>query len=219
MRDSKKSGHVRIYDHRKTCREGQSDLRENMSEIIWYENPRGLFTKDNFLKIVPVKNQTYAEQLNSVLRLSVYYGLMVTMFRQNYDMLLIPLGVAAITFLLYKSFRSSGKKELSENWSSEGCVRPTKQNPFMNVLNSDKRSRNPACDPLDPAVKTTIDNKFQQSMFYDIDDVWSRNNAGRSFYTTPSTTIPNDQTSFAEWLYSGVRAGGKQTRPPRNAIF
>ena len=190
-----------------------------MSETIWYDDPRGLFTRDTFLRIVPARDQAYAEQLNSVLRLSVYYGLAVTLLRKNYDMLLIPLGVAAVTFLLYRSFRSAGTAAASEGWRAEGCVRPTKQNPFMNVLNSDARTRKPACDPLDPAVKTAIDDKFQKTMFYDIDDVWARNNAGRSFYTTPSTTVPNDQTSFAEWLYSGVRAGGKQTRPPRNAIF
>ena len=88
----------------------------------------------------------------------------------------------------------------------------------MNVLNSDNRQREAACDPLDPEVKYEIENKFEKSIFRDIDDVWERNNAGRTFYTTAATTIPNDQTGFAEWLYSGLRAGGKQTRPPRNAI-
>lgn len=191
-----------------------------MSETIWYEDPRGFITANNFIKIIPNRRHTYAEQLNAVFRFALYYGAIVTLLRHNYDMLLIPIGAGVVTFLLYRSFSASILvKNSTEPWSSEGCVRPTKQNPFMNVLNADDRTRQPACDPLAPTVKKEIDSKFEASMFYDIDDVWARNNAGRCFYTTPSTTVPNDQTSFAEWLYSGVRAGGKQTRPPRNAIF
>eukprot|EP00873_Tetraselmis_striata_P043869 jgi/Tetstr1/464133/TSEL_008938.t1 len=190
-----------------------------MSETIWYEDPRGFVTAGNLLRIVPTTRQTYAEQLNAVFRLSIIYGVVVALLRRSFDMLLVPIGVGAVTFLLYRSFRHSGRGAITEPWKAEGCVRPTKQNPFMNVLGSEDRTRSPACDPLDPAVKDTVQNKFEESMFYDVDDVWARNNAGRNFYTMPSTTVPNDQTSFAEWLYSGVRAGGKQTRPPRNAIF
>eukprot|EP00873_Tetraselmis_striata_P033943 jgi/Tetstr1/454207/TSEL_041126.t1 len=195
-----------------------------VTETIWYDDPRGFLTSGNFLAILPTRQNSYAGQLNAVLRLSLYYGLIVTLFRRDIDMLLIPLGVAAVTFLLYRSFQTSaslswGGGGAAEAWTAETCVRPTRSNPFMNVLNSDERDRKPACDPLDPVVKSSVNAKFQDSLFHDIDDVWARNNAGRAFYTTPATTVPNDQTSFAEWLYGGMRAGGKQVRPPRNSIF
>ena len=35
----------------------------------------------------------------------------------------------------------------------------------------------------------------------DVDDLFGRYNSQRQFYTMPSTTVPNDQKSFAEWLY------------------
>jgi hypothetical protein len=34
-----------------------------------------------------------------------------------------------------------------------------------------------------------------------VDDLFNRNTSQRQFYTTPVTTIPNDQTGFARWLY------------------
>jgi hypothetical protein len=191
------------------------------SESIWYEDPHEFLSFKNFTRILPLPNEPYAEQLNTVLRLALYYGLLVTLFGRGYVMLWIPVIVAGITFLLYRSFQRSPKPMVATSPLPDGesCTKPSKHNPFMNVLASDARSRNPACDPLDPNVKKKVSEKFSGSMFYDIDDVWARNNAGRTFYTTPVTTVPNDQTSFAEWLYSGVRAGGKQTRPPRNSIF
>lgn len=194
-----------------------------MAESIWYDSPHTLFTKETALKMLPSSTMTYAEQLNAVVRLSVYYGVLVSIVKGSLDMLFVPVGVAFVTFLLYRSFVAQGRTEVFSQMSASGggssCVKPTKANPFMNVLNGDDPFRDAACDPLDPDVKKSVEDKFASSMFYDIDDVWSRNNAGRNFNTTPATTVPNDQDNFAEWLYSGVRAGGKHTRPPRNAAY
>ena len=177
-------------------------------ELIWYKDPPGLITQGNFQKIVPFPSMTYAEQLNAVLRLSLYYSVVVAFLRQKADVLVIPILVASVTYLLYSSFKREGYQAKTAEME-EGCVKPSRQNPFMNVLNSDSRTRKASCDPLDPLVKSRIDEEFSRSIFRDVDDVWERNNAGRTFYTTASTTIPNDQTGFAEWLYSGTRAGGR----------
>lgn len=189
-----------------------------MQELIWYKDVASFITKDNFLTVIPSKNQTYAGQLNSLLRLSLYYSVIVSLIKQHIEYLIIPVLVAGVIYLLYDNFRTVGMETLSVKEQNSKCIKPSKQNPFMNLLNSDKRTRKPACDPLNDETKSDINEKFNRSIFKDIDDVWERNNAGRNFYTMPSTTVPNDQTGFAEWLYSGTRAGGKQIRPPRNAI-
>lgn len=191
------------------------------TERIWYQDPSGLISPHRLTSIVPLRDQSYAEQLNSVLRLSVYYGVITYAILGDSRMLVIPIGVAALTYFMYSSFRSERNcpDSLREYMSEDECVHPTKHNPFMNVLVSDSPDRMPACDTLNEKVSDQIESSFRETMFYDIDDVWSRNNASRSFYTMPSTVTPNDQTSLAEWLYSGVRAGGKHTRPPRNAPF
>lgn len=191
-----------------------------MAESIWYADPWNFITAGNFWRVIPSKaTQSYAEQLNAVMRLAVYYAVVVSVFRQDVNSFLVPVVVGAVTFFLYNSFKNRGFAAEPFSGTNKDCVLPTKQNPFMNLLGADDRQRAPACDPLSPEVKQRVDETFTSSMFYDVDDVWSRNNASRNFYTTASTAVPNDQTGFAEWLYGGVRAGGKQTRPPRNAIF
>ena len=35
----------------------------------------------------------------------------------------------------------------------------------------------------------------------DVGDLYGKSNDQRQYYTMPSTTIPNNQTSFAKWCY------------------
>lgn len=81
---------------------------------------------------------------------------------------------------------------------------PTSKNLFMNVL-LDEIKYNPgrpeAAPVVDPAVKQTLDDYFRIQWFSDPTDVFGKNQSQRQFVTQPSTTVPNDQGSFANWLY------------------
>jgi hypothetical protein len=81
---------------------------------------------------------------------------------------------------------------------------PTSRNPFMNVL-LDQIKYNPdrpsAASVDDPTVKQTLDDYFRIQWFSDPTDVFGKNQSQRQFVTQPSTTVPNDQGSFANWLY------------------
>ena len=35
-----------------------------------------------------------------------------------------------------------------------------------------------------------------------MNDIYNNRNSQRQYYTMPNTQIPNDQTSFARWLYA-----------------
>ena len=50
-------------------------------------------------------------------------------------------------------------------------------------------------------VKQTIDDYFRVQWFSDPTDVFGKNQNQRQFITQPSTTVPNDQGAFANWLY------------------
>jgi len=50
-------------------------------------------------------------------------------------------------------------------------------------------------------VKQTLDDYFRIQWFSDPTDVFGKNQSQRQFVTQPSTTVPNDQGSFADWLY------------------
>jgi hypothetical protein len=81
---------------------------------------------------------------------------------------------------------------------------PTAKNPFMNVLVDEIKynpSRPPAASMNEPAVSTSLDDFFHTQFVNDPTDVFGRSQSQRQFYTTPSTTVPNDQGSYQDWLY------------------
>lgn len=81
-------------------------------------------------------------------------------------------------------------------------TRPSDNNPFMNPMPFDDRKRFPAVPILsNPINKAEIELAYDKGNWRDVNDVWDRNNGKRQFFTMPWTTYPNDQGSFANWLY------------------
>lgn len=81
---------------------------------------------------------------------------------------------------------------------------PSARNPFMNVLLDEIKynpSRPDAAPVNMPAVKQTLNDYFRVQWFSDPTDVFGKNQNQRQFVTQPSTTVPNDQGAFADWLY------------------
>jgi hypothetical protein len=81
---------------------------------------------------------------------------------------------------------------------------PTSRNPFMNVLLEEYKynpNRPEAAPVNNPVVKQTMDDYFRVQWFSDPTDVFGKNQSQRQFVTQPSTTVPNDQGAFADWLY------------------
>lgn len=84
-------------------------------------------------------------------------------------------------------------------------IKPTKLNPFMNILPTDYNKRiDTLTEFSDPnisfsQINDNINNKFNIGLYRDIN---SNENSQRQFYTTPITTIPNKQSQFANWLYN-----------------
>lgn len=81
---------------------------------------------------------------------------------------------------------------------------PTARNPFMNVLIDEIKynpSRGAAESVFDPSVTVSLDQFFKTNFTNDPTDVFGRSQSQRQFYVTPSTTVPNDQESYQNWLY------------------
>ena len=73
---------------------------------------------------------------------------------------------------------------------------------FFNFL-SDKNNENAPepCNADDEQLKTDITNKFNANLYMDIDDLFNVKNSQRQFYTLPNTTVPNNQTEAAKWIW------------------
>lgn len=180
-------------------------------ELIWFEDPGALWR--GYDRFVPTKTMTFAEQLNALVRLTTYVAATSLLFRRNALVLLVPLGVAALSFLLYRHDRGIHDTErLTMARAQRGrdpitgrpCVTPSPDNPFMNVLVSEYATdprRPAACDLGRPSVARAAQRHFNHRLFRSIDDVFDKEASDRQFYTNPITTIPNDQTGFARWCY------------------
>lgn len=98
---------------------------------------------------------------------------------------------------------------------------PTARNLFMNVLLEEIKYNpgRPEAAPVDnPTVKQTLDDYFRVQWFSDPTDVFGKNQSQRQFVTQPSTTVPNDQGAFADWLYKipgkTCKEGGREACLP-----
>lgn len=96
-----------------------------------------------------------------------------------------------------------GSKQQEEAWK-EGSVKPTTDNPFMN-LNLITDPYNKPAAPLSynsPSLQEEIESDFSHNLYRDVGDVWNNSHGQLNFNTNPATTMPNDQTGFARWCYS-----------------
>lgn len=83
-------------------------------------------------------------------------------------------------------------------------TRPKPTNPFMNVLLDEIKYNptRPAAAPVDGKdVQDSLDDFFRVQWTSDPTDVFGKSQSQREFYTMPSTSIPNDQESYQNWLY------------------
>ncbi len=182
-------------------------------EKIWYEDPMNFINLKTYDKFIPTDGMSLAQQLNSVLRLSIYFSIIVFLFKRNINILIIPMCVCAFSYFFYKfeqekrskeRFRLDEKNLLENKRDGSLCVKPTKSNPFMNVIMtdySDNPERPKACDITHSNIRRKSEKFFEENLYRDVDDIFHRNASDRQFYTTSSTTIPNDQTEFAMWCY------------------
>jgi len=82
------------------------------------------------------------------------------------------------------------------------CIKPTKENPFMNPTIIDLTNKDlKACDIDNTKIKKEIDNYFKNPVYKDVIDIYDRKFSERQFYTMPASSIPNDREKYLDWLY------------------
>lgn len=190
-------------------------------EKYWFQDLNIIFDKHKIQEVYPKKEMTHADKVNSLVRLSLILGILLSMFNGNSNWLIIPVGFMLITYLMYLFRIDEVKKEvkkigpsattkdlppdIKEKFQSviknDNCETTTVDNPFMNAMPFDNRKRSSACNVLKKMSQMEIEDNYNANIFMDTSDIFGKNNGQRQFYTTPSTTYPNNQTSFAKWLY------------------
>jgi len=182
-------------------------MRNKNSNIkFWYENPDILFKNTKLSRFFPFPRMSENEKLNSITRLSFYISVIMYIYTGNYLYLFVFIITIIFTFLIYKT--KSNIKNSIDNFKNyqQKYIYPTKNNPFMNVMLDDYNDTNREAiiktnliDDTD--LDNTINKKFNINLYKDLNDIFEKENSQRQFYTTPITTIPNNQIKFAKWLY------------------
>jgi len=223
-----------------------------ITEKYWFHDFKIL--TQNYQNIIPNVDMTYPEKVNSLIRMTIIIGLVLSLIYYNHLFLYIPVITMLFTYILFL-FREKELHNLiknlnnnsnnltnnsnnltsdnnnltsdNNNLTSDGntfknikeknkdlfykfenylddinYVQPNTENPFMNPMPFDSRSRNPATNTVNNPVKQSeIEVLFDFGTYRDVNDIFDKNNGKRQFFTMPSTTYPNNQGGFANWLY------------------
>lgn len=187
---------------------------------LWTEKLSILYEKKYLFEIIPNKNFDFNRKLNSLLRLSIYYSTIVYLFdRKKSNMFYIPFVVAIVTYVLSRKYKETFLNITNANLMNDlktgtdlikdltgSCKTPSKDNPFMNPEIYDYNTTNmatPSCTSYNnKGLQNITENIFNDSLIRDVNDIFGKNNSQRQFYTVPGNSIPNDQDTFAKWLYA-----------------
>ena len=171
--------------------------------VLWTEDPFVLIEKDTLREFVPMPHMSQVEKINALMRFTILISSVLFIIKGDVTVFIIPFTIAMFIYILtsWKKFDFGLKESFSSNKDDQDvrCVEPNFHNPFMNVLISDSRERGPACS--DTNTKDKIENAFNFNLYKDENDVFGNRNSQRQFYTMPSTSTPNMQNDFANWLY------------------
>ncbi len=184
-----------------------------MIENIWYKDLKTFVTLDNLTRFIPTSTMTFPQKLNALMRFSIYFSILVYFVKTDLRVFYFIIFMAALTAFLFEMYDRNRKKtnEMYQRlgWGYDSklktpCTLPSKNNPMANILISDyslNPKRNPGCDINNKKIKNLAEEYFEDNLYRDVDDVWKRKTNSRNYYQTPIQTIPNNQQTFAEWLY------------------
>jgi hypothetical protein len=194
--------------------------------VFWADNIEVLW-KDMF-DIIPRKDGLLIDRLNSIVRLSIFVGIILSIFTHTPSFLIIIPTTLLATYVYkreyidktvekFTDFEDPMEHRVSTSVGGSSVrpnatvvdynglfYEPTGDNPYMNILVNeiiDNPKRPPACKTMNKRLDRALSKYFKEKLFYDIGDVFAKTQGQRAFITQPVTTIPNDQESFAKWVY------------------
>ena len=201
-----------------------------MSNPFWLNDPSILINSEYISDIWPLENMSQNEKLNSISRIIIILTIIGVLITQSFRLLItgiITLGVIVIFYLIEKN-KSDKKENFISTSPLTGSIfdKPDKENPLMNVMLTDyddNPNKKPAAPAFDEEVEPLINKKtkdfvisqfdssnkneeenIEKRLFRDLGDNFVFDQSMRNYYSTPNTTIPNDQKAFAEFCYGDM---------------
>jgi len=197
---------------------------------FWGEDPNVLLQSFEFF---PLDSMAYSQNLNAISRLVILITLIGFIFTRNFRLIIIGTITLAAIYILFTIQQKNDKlrehkKEQFKNPEKELVAKtnvsfdePSSSNPFSNVLipdyefNPDKKPAPPSFNDnindeiLSKAKQTVVELNPGQpdiadKLFRDLGEQYTFEQSLRPFYSTASSTIPNDQKAFADFCYGSM---------------
>tara|TARA_R110002072_G_scaffold76776_4_gene179812 strand:+ start:3739 stop:4464 length:726 start_codon:yes stop_codon:yes gene_type:complete len=201
---------------------------------FWTKNPAILLDSDHISEIWITKNMSKNEKLNSISRLVILLTIISYIFLKDIKILIAGIVTLIIIIFLYYSYsRINNKNEGFMNINQKSnekldkiylnpkyFTQSTVKNPLSNVdlpEIKDNPKRNAAPPSYNKKVEEKINNNTKEfiaknfddenigkKLFNDLGDNLQFENSMRQFYSTSSTTVPNDQESFLKFCFGDM---------------
>jgi|UniRef100_A0A6C0JCX4 hypothetical protein len=196
---------------------------------FWTKNPTNLIDQDEIRHLWPNNNNGFDSNLNALTRLVILLSVIGFIMNRSFWNLTIGLiSIFMIILFYYHTSRSEGFEGMPDgvkepSMSEIKYENVTSKNPMSNILVNeigDRPDRKPArpsfvgsaVDKINKATKQMIkelnpDNKdIDKRLFKSIGDEFEFDSSMRNFYSTPNTTVPNNQTDFAKFCYGNLKS-------------
>jgi hypothetical protein len=160
---------------------------------LWTQDVSLLYTET---QLWPYYVNSRVEKINAIARFLVYYGVMLSILKKDFQFVLIALVTAWVLTLAWPKERKmkAPKKPTTEIQGIQACPKVTVHNTMGNpVLGVHTNVEDNGCR-VDP---DEVNQAFLHNLPLDHWDIYGKNNSQRQFYTVPV----NDQTAFAKMLY------------------
>ena len=196
-----------------------------MSTPIFIDNPGILVDKNHIFDFIPDIKASTEERINAIVRFSLYFSIVLMIFKNNYRYSYIFVATLIISYFFYDTNRENfvgdnndtelnsdnsnnrdslfcKDKEEMENNVNRNCDEPKCDNLFMNVLPTDDFSKKKQACSYTKEISRKVNNGFYNKFKKDVNTFYNQDFGMRQFYSMPNTQVPNDQGTFAKWLYN-----------------
>ncbi|CAH6421748.1 Hypothetical protein KVN_LOCUS434 [uncultured virus] len=195
------------------------------NEVFWLDDISQLYSNNKIIKIIPTKQMTKEEQLNTLTRFLIILFLIIFLIDNNSNYLIFPfLGIIILIvfYYIYKSDKLckkniNNKKQIKNNFSpkiqknnylidTEKSIASENTFDFLNHITESNNENSESVHLLNNYENETNDkNYFNTELYLDYDNLYDKKTYERNFDPNSiNDNSPDNQMIFAKWLYGNT---------------
>ena len=176
-----------------------------MFDLFWKDDFSILYNADRLTEFFPSDDMNFNEKLNALVRLCTYAGILLYLYHKKNDYLYLPVIMMSVSLFLHNmhSYERNEQFEIIKKTPViDNTISPSTHNPFMNfnIMNNTNDQKK---QPINNNPKL-IENKFNEGLYKNADDVFDKSHSDRQYFSMPWTGPSNEQGDYSKWLYNNL---------------